>query len=224
VSRVGSIVRTAYNGNYACGEDRIWRRVPTGDPVPGVELLADGRFTAPELLPGELLDTAGAARAAGLQDPRSISRALAIRDRPTTVHPIPPPVMYFGHCPVWAAWAIRHWRATRPQRAAGRPGGWARPTPITEEATMDDRQSFFNKVKDELDDLAHDATDEQVRARERPLQGAGTPGAQYGDGQFWGVYERMRGQGCTPKAALIHAYMDLQTRVQSGRPLYPAVG
>ncbi len=71
----------------------------------------------------------------------------------------------------------------------------------------------FHKVMGQLDDLSHDATDEQVRVREQPVQGAGMPGAQHGDERFWSVYARMRCEGCLPKAALAHAYIDLQRRI-----------
>jgi hypothetical protein len=71
---------------------------------------------------------------------------------------------------------------------------------------------LFDTVMRRLSDLADDTTDEQVRARERPAQGLGEPGAQYGDEPFWAVYERMRGQGCTPKGALAHAYIDVEKR------------
>lgn len=73
---------------------------------------------------------------------------------------------------------------------------------------------LFDTVMRRLRDLPDDATDEQVRTRERPAQGLGEPGAQYGDERFWAVYERVRGEGCTPKGALAHAYIDVQTRAQ----------
>lgn len=236
------MARTAYNGNYACGDDGIWRRVPTDDPVPGAVVLPDGRFLARELLPGELLDTAGAARVAGLQDPGSISRALATRDDPATVHPIPPPVDYLGHSPVWAAWAIRHWRATRPVRGEGTSGGWIRPPDAAAEPA--DHEPFEQVLR--RINLPDDATGEQVRAwvtneqirlQLEPVirlqlepawhadkRSEDPYGMQWVTGSaspFWAVYSQLCRQGCTPKGALAHAFMDLQTRVRSGRPLYP---
>jgi hypothetical protein len=74
---------------------------------------------------------------------------------------------------------------------------------------------LFDTVMRRLGDLPEDATDEQVRARERPAQGLGEPGAQYGDERFWAVYERSRGEGCTPKGALAHAYIGVQLRAEA---------
>jgi hypothetical protein len=86
----------------------------------------------------------------------------------------------------------------------------------TEEPPMHEGHGYlFDTVMRRLSDLSDDATDEQVRTRERPAQGLGEPGAQYGDERFWAVYERIRGQGCTPKGALAHAYIDVQMRAQA---------
>jgi hypothetical protein len=210
--------RTAYDGIYVCDTEGVWRYAATGDPVPGAITLPDGRLFAPELLPGELVDSAGAARLLGYAGgARTISRLLASRRQARTVHPIPPPVADHSG-PVWPAPPLRHWRGTQPVRSSDSRTGWRYPTPADDAAAAStDDEQLFGQVAAEVD-LPDDASDQQVRAHIRE-----DPEVDGDDERFAAVYEWLRRQGARPKAALVYAYIDAEEELRTGRPRSAAV-
>jgi hypothetical protein len=117
-------VKTAFNGTYYRGSDKVWRYAASDEPVPGAGEDRLGMY-APELTAERLLDSVGLAEFIGI----ALSSVRTYLARPDK-HDLPAPLLRIPpNIPVWSRPIIAHWRLNQRRaqahgelRADGPPG------------------------------------------------------------------------------------------------------